>query len=100
LEVFPLLTRFEARFYPGALGQNPWQRRCYHDVPPGEWRNLADAQDSGSCEGNLVGVQLPPRPPVQTALSVALALIIRPWTRGPGRLLGGKSRPLRLLAKG
>jgi hypothetical protein len=77
LEVFPLLTRFEARFYPGALGQNPWQRRCYHDVPPGEWRNLADAQDSGSCEGNLVGVQLPPRPPVQTTLSVALALIIR-----------------------
>src|SRR5581483_6965710 len=29
----------------------------------GEWRNLADAQDSGSCEGNLVGVQVPPRPP-------------------------------------
>jgi hypothetical protein len=63
LEVFPLLTRSEARFYPGALARTPRQRRCYHDVPPGEWRNLADAQDSGSCEGNLVGVQLPPRPP-------------------------------------
>ena len=23
---------------------------------------LVDAQDSGSCEGNLVGVQVPPRP--------------------------------------
>src|SRR5205807_6897134 len=30
----------------------------------GEWRNMADAQDSGSCEGNLVGVQIPPRPPM------------------------------------
>jgi hypothetical protein len=23
---------------------------------------MADAQDSGSCEGNLMGVQVPPRP--------------------------------------
>jgi hypothetical protein len=63
LEVFPLLTPFEARFYPVRWARIPRQRRCYHGVPPGEWRNLADAQDSGSCEGNLVGVQLPPRPP-------------------------------------
>ena len=29
----------------------------------GEWRNLADAQDSGSCVRKDVGVQVPPRPP-------------------------------------
>ncbi len=29
----------------------------------GRVAELADAQDSGSCEGNLVGVQVPPRPP-------------------------------------
>jgi NADPH-dependent 2,4-dienoyl-CoA reductase/sulfur reductase-like enzyme len=28
----------------------------------GEWRNLADAQDSGSCVRKDVGVQVPPRP--------------------------------------
>jgi hypothetical protein len=32
----------------------------------GEWRNLADAQDSGSCVRKDVGVQVPPRPPLLT----------------------------------
>ena len=38
--------------------------------PPGEWRNLADAQASGACELRLVGVQVPPRPPVYASSSV------------------------------
>src|SRR5436189_4552993 len=32
----------------------------------GEWRNLADAQDSGSCGRKAVGVRVPPRPPIHS----------------------------------
>ncbi len=40
----------------------------------GEWRNMADAQDSGSCEGNLMGVQVPPRPQPERPAVWALKL--------------------------
>ena len=51
--------------------------RSFTHVPlgdhSGEWRNLADAQDSGSCVRKDVGVQVPPRPPSLTSAFAQLA---------------------------
>jgi hypothetical protein len=43
----------------------------YHHLPLGAWRNLADAQDSGSCGGNPVEVQILSRPPLIETMSEA-----------------------------
>src|SRR5207245_271115 len=55
--------------YPGGSGSMPrarpatGERSCTITCLWGAWRNLADAQDSGSCGGNPVEVQVLSRPP-------------------------------------
>ena len=51
---------------PGWFGHVPFRDHS------GEWRNLADAQDSGSCVRKDVGVQVPPRPRVVGWLSLTM----------------------------
>src|SRR5438309_9572578 len=49
----------------------------------GRVAELADAQDSGSCPGNRVGVQLPPRPPTDLARPpVGASRISLGWSHG------------------
>src|SRR5438034_2479779 len=53
----------------------------------GEWRNLADAQDSGFCGRKAVGVRVPPRPPIHSTGKV--------WGHDgavPGHPVGGGGR--------
>ena len=67
------------RLYPGVLSSMPGATLrpvaiLYHHLPLGAWRNLADAQDSGSCGGNPVEVQILSRPlPIETMSEAAPA---------------------------
>ena len=62
-----------------------------------EWRNLVDAQDSGSCVRKDVGVQVPPRArasPSATLQSIAFARVtVRGRGTRPGRRLTSSVRP-------
>src|SRR5205807_1973178 len=71
----------------GPLAQSCEVAPASIDLRSGEWRNLADAQDSGSCEGNLMGVQVPPRPPVASMTATRQSPQLDPPPR-PGRPFG------------
>ncbi len=51
-----------SRLRLGPPTQRPRRPFCTMYLLPGRVAELVDAQDSGSCEGNLMGVQVPPRP--------------------------------------
>jgi hypothetical protein len=49
---------------------------CYRGASTRASGGMADALASGASEGNLVGVQVPPRPPVRSRIGDEVLLVV------------------------
>jgi hypothetical protein len=62
-------------------------------IPLGRVAELADAQDSGSCVREDVGVQLPPRPRLLTWAPFSLGRVLLEGHRGDGVVTPDQATP-------